>query len=103
MSPEATRGYCLAVRSALTDDGRRLFPDRHGELTVQLVHAIRDALGEDGLTRVIDARTDEQLRAYRAVLGHPYPIRGTAHDRCDLVDIEATENPQQDNLGLIGR
>ena len=58
-----------AARWSLTDDGRRLFPDRHGELTVQLVHAIRDALGEDGLTRVIDARTDEQLRAYRAVLG----------------------------------
>jgi predicted ArsR family transcriptional regulator len=57
-----------AARWSLTDDGRRRFPDRHGELTVQLVHAIRDALGDDGLTRVIDARTDEQLRAYRAVM-----------------------------------
>ena len=33
---------------------------------MQLVDAIRDALGEDGLTRVIDARTDDQLRIYRA-------------------------------------
>jgi predicted ArsR family transcriptional regulator len=57
-----------AARWSLTDDGRRLFPDRHGELTVQLVDAIRDALGDDGLTRVIDARTHEQLRSYRAVL-----------------------------------
>lgn len=57
-----------AARWSLTDDGYRLFPDRHGELTVQLVDAIRDALGEDGLTRVIDARTDEQLRTYREVL-----------------------------------
>ncbi|MEX1009617.1 MAG: metalloregulator ArsR/SmtB family transcription factor [Acidimicrobiia bacterium] len=57
-----------AARWSVTDDGHRLFPDRHGELTVQLVDAIRDALGEDGLTRVIDARTDEQLRTYREVL-----------------------------------
>lgn len=57
-----------AARWSLTDEGRRVFPDRHGELTVQLVDAIRDALGEDGLTRVIDARTDDQLRGYRRVL-----------------------------------
>ncbi len=57
-----------AARWSLTDVGRRAFPDRHGELTVQLVDAIRDALGDDGLTRVIDARTDEQLRIYERVL-----------------------------------
>jgi predicted ArsR family transcriptional regulator len=57
-----------AAQWSLTDEGRRVFPDRHGELTVQLVDAIRDALGDDGLTRVIDARTDEQLRMYRRVL-----------------------------------
>ena len=57
-----------AARWSLTETGRRTFPDRHGELTVQLVDAIRDALGDDGLTRVIDARTDEQLRLYRGVL-----------------------------------
>jgi predicted ArsR family transcriptional regulator len=53
---------------SLTDVGRRRFPDRHGELTVQLVDAIRDALGESGLARVIDARTDDQLRGYREAL-----------------------------------
>ncbi len=62
-----------AARWSLTDVGRRTFPDRHGELTVQLVDAIRDALGDDGLTRVIDARTDEQLRVYRRVLGDADP------------------------------
>jgi predicted ArsR family transcriptional regulator len=58
-----------ATTWSLTDEGRRRFPDRHGELTVQLVDAIRDALGDDGLTAVIDARTDDQLRCYRDVLG----------------------------------
>ena len=62
-----------AARWSLTDAGRRTFPDRHGELTVQLVDAIRDALGDDGLTRVIDARTDEQLRVYRRVLDDAGP------------------------------
>jgi predicted ArsR family transcriptional regulator len=57
-----------AAQWSLTEVGRRVFPDRHGELTVQLVDAIRDALGDDGLTRVIDARTDEQLRLYRRAL-----------------------------------
>jgi predicted ArsR family transcriptional regulator len=57
-----------AATWALTDQGRRRFPDRHGDLTVQLLDAIRDALGDDGLTRVIDARTDEQLRGYREAL-----------------------------------
>jgi predicted ArsR family transcriptional regulator len=58
-----------ATTWSLTDEGRRRFPDRHGELTVQLVDAIRDALGDESLTRVIDARTDDQLRCYREVLG----------------------------------
>ena len=62
-----------AARWSLTDAGRRTFPDRHGELTVQLVDAIRDALGDAGLTRVIDARTDEQLRVYRRVLDDAGP------------------------------
>lgn len=45
-----------------------LFPDRHGELTVELIGAIRDALGEAGLDDVIGARSARQLAAYRMVL-----------------------------------
>jgi predicted ArsR family transcriptional regulator len=62
-----------AAQWSLTEHGRRQFPDRHGELTVQLVEAIRDALGETGLAQVIDARTDEQLRTYRSRLGRAGP------------------------------
>jgi predicted ArsR family transcriptional regulator len=50
------------------------FADRHGQLTVELLGAIRDALGNDGLERVIDARAEQQLDAYRAVV----PAAGTA-------------------------
>jgi predicted ArsR family transcriptional regulator len=45
-----------------------LFPDRHGELTVDLLNSIRRSLGEEALDRVIDQRTAEQLATYRAVL-----------------------------------
>ena len=38
-----------ATTWSLTDAGRRRFPDRHGELTVQLLDAIRDELGDDGV------------------------------------------------------
>ncbi|HXY92811.1 MAG TPA: helix-turn-helix domain-containing protein [Acidimicrobiia bacterium] len=65
-----------AARWSLTDAGRRHFPDRHGELTVQIVDAIRDAFGDDGLARVIDARTDEQLDAYRALMDRALMGRG---------------------------
>ena len=45
-----------------------LFPDRHGDLTVELLDAIRTAVGDAGLDQVIDARAARQRRAYEAVL-----------------------------------
>jgi predicted ArsR family transcriptional regulator len=54
---------------SLTDAGNRLFPDAHGELTVQLVDAIRQALGQRGIDKVIDARQAKQLAHYRTVVG----------------------------------
>ena len=45
-----------------------LFPDRHGDLTVELIEAMRTALGEEGLDAVLAARDDEQLVALRKVM-----------------------------------
>jgi predicted ArsR family transcriptional regulator len=58
----------------LTPRAASQFADRHGQLTVELLDAIRDALGADGLDRVIDSRAEQQLEAYRAVV----PAAGTA-------------------------
>jgi predicted ArsR family transcriptional regulator len=58
----------------LTPEAAGQFADRHGQLTVELLGAIRDALGADGLDRVIDARAEQQLEAYRAAV----PAAGTA-------------------------
>jgi predicted ArsR family transcriptional regulator len=52
----------------LTPEAGSQFADRHGQLTVELLDAIRGALGSDGLDRVIDSRAEHQLEAYRAVV-----------------------------------
>lgn len=40
------------------------FPDRHGELMVDLIGSVRSTLGERALERVIRARADRQTAAY---------------------------------------
>jgi predicted ArsR family transcriptional regulator len=62
---------------ALTDLAQDLFPDRHDDLTVELITAVRTALGDDGLAKVIDARGDKQRAAYEGAL----PKRGTLRER----------------------
>lgn len=44
------------------------FPDRHGELSVDLIDSVRSALGERALDRVIAARSDRQVTAYSVAL-----------------------------------
>ena len=53
--PGAGRGRPPTVWT-LTDLAQDLFPDRHDDLTVDLISAVRSALGDEGLQRVIDAR-----------------------------------------------
>ncbi len=57
-----------AGRWRLTRRAQQLFPDRHGELTVQLVGAIREVAGDEMLNQVIDFRTRAQQRDYERVV-----------------------------------
>lgn len=59
------------VEWSLTGVASELFPDRHGDLTVELIEAVRTSLGEEGLGRVVDARAESQLASYRAELPAP--------------------------------
>ena len=61
----------------ITELAADLFPDRHGELTVELISAIREALGEDGLRQVLDVRSARQLDAYQKALGPLEPSGGS--------------------------
>ena len=44
------------------------FPDRHGELTVDLITSMRATLGDKALDRVIAARADRQAAGYALAL-----------------------------------
>jgi predicted ArsR family transcriptional regulator len=59
------------VRWRLTALANDLFPDRHADLTVDLINAIREAVGEEALDRVVANRRDHQLAAYRRALPDP--------------------------------
>jgi predicted ArsR family transcriptional regulator len=53
----------------LTPSGHARFPDRHGELAVQLIRQAAAVLGPEALDRLISARESEQQADYDAALG----------------------------------
>src|SRR3982751_4601253 len=64
--PRAVRGRGRPASAwALTDLARELFPDRHADLTVELIGSLRQALGAEGLDAVIAERSRRQSVAYR--------------------------------------
>jgi predicted ArsR family transcriptional regulator len=56
------------VRWQLTAIATGSFPDRHGELTVDLIASVRSVLGPRALRRVLEARTEQQTDAYTEAL-----------------------------------
>lgn len=58
-----------AARWQLTGAAARVFPDRHVDLTLDLIESIRSELGQPALDRVIEARSRRQLDQYRIVVG----------------------------------
>jgi predicted ArsR family transcriptional regulator len=52
-------------RWLLTDAGHARFPDRHAELTVQLIDQVRALFGEAGLEKLIQSREATSEREYR--------------------------------------
>jgi predicted ArsR family transcriptional regulator len=92
---------------ALTDLARELFPDRHADLTVELIGSLRRALGPEGLDAVIAERSRAQTAAYRAALPAPSaPLRKRA-EALALVRTgegylaEVVDAPDGDGLLLI--
>ena len=67
MNPPTSRGR-PPVHWQLTPAAAGAFPDRHGELTVDLIDSVRTTLGEKALDRVISARSDRQAAGYTSAL-----------------------------------
>lgn len=59
-----------AARWQLTPAAAAMFPDRHVDLTVDLISSIRTELGDEALERVIDSRARRQADQYRTQLGN---------------------------------
>ena len=55
----------------LTPKANDRFPDRHAELAVGMLQAVQSAFGEEGLERLINARTQQQIETYRASMPGP--------------------------------
>ena len=49
----------------LTEAADKFFPDGHADLTLGLLGAMREAFGDDGMEKLLAARTAEQVAAYR--------------------------------------
>jgi predicted ArsR family transcriptional regulator len=67
MTPSAGRGR-PPVHWQLAPAAAAVFPDRHGELTVDLIDSVRTALGDKALDRVIASRSDRQAAGYSSAL-----------------------------------
>jgi predicted ArsR family transcriptional regulator len=57
-----------ALRWRLTPLARSLFPDRHADLTVELLDLMREELGDDAVERVVERRAAKQASAYGLAL-----------------------------------
>jgi predicted ArsR family transcriptional regulator len=53
----------------LTESGHARFPDRHSELTVELISNIRDVFGQSGLDKLIRARELQSETQYKMRIG----------------------------------
>ncbi len=59
----------------LSPRGHDRFPDRHSDLTLDLLHSVRDLFGEPGLQRLIAHREQASLSAYRTHIGEGGSLR----------------------------
>ncbi len=65
--PPQGRGRPAAMWD-LTERSRQAFPDRHAELTVGLLEAMRQAVGPEGVHRIVEVRARDQAQQYAAAL-----------------------------------
>jgi predicted ArsR family transcriptional regulator len=61
---------------SLTSSGHARFPDRHGEVVVQLLGHLRNQLGESGVDALISAREKQMALDYRAQIDAQSTLAG---------------------------
>jgi predicted ArsR family transcriptional regulator len=61
-------------RWMLSDSGNARFPDRHAELTLDLIQGVRTLFGETGLEKLIAGREEASERTYRERIDCKAPL-----------------------------
>jgi len=64
-----------AAKWSLCDRALALFPDRHGELTLELIRSIRESLGEEALDKVLSERDKNQLNRLKSLISENAPMK----------------------------
>jgi predicted ArsR family transcriptional regulator len=59
----------------LTQRGHERFPDRHSDLTLDLLRSIRDVFGDEGRERLIEHRERATVANYRKLVGAQVSLR----------------------------
>lgn len=72
----------------LSDAGHARFPDRHSELTVQLIEQVRTLFGEAGLDKLITAREQTSEASYTARLAGSQTLSQKVADLVEARDAE---------------
>lgn len=80
-----------ALRWRLTPLARSLFPDRHADLTVELLELMRDELGAEAVERVVERRAAKQAVAYGVALASSSDGRDRAERLAALRTAEGYE------------
>ncbi len=91
-------------RWALSGAGHARFPDRHADLTLQMIGQVRTLFGEEGLERLIAAREVEMEAAYTRAVGAQSTLAARAEALAQARDREgymAVAEEQADGSVLL--
>ncbi|NGZ83652.1 helix-turn-helix transcriptional regulator [Duganella aceris] len=90
-------------RWLLTEAGHARFPDRHADLTLQLIEQVRTLFGEAGLDKLIDSRETISEQQYRRHLAgaRSLPERVTALVQARSAEGYMAEVEQRDDGSLL--
>jgi predicted ArsR family transcriptional regulator len=89
----------------LTSTANRLFPDGYAELTIDLLNSMVEAFGEDGLTKLLDIRTRNQIAEYQTKIDLkdklPKKLQTLAEIRTDEGYMAEVQSLDDDSFLLI--
>lgn len=71
----------------LTPAADRLFPEGYAQLTLSLLHSMTEAFGEEGLDRLLEIRTRQQIAEYREKV----PSDGSLQQRLEALAAKRTD------------